>query len=293
MRNKRWWLIPAACVAISLAWYSGIATYPHGLATSAVANPEDAAVADGIFQSGYFGLTFPLPRGWSAGPTGPPPSGAGDYVLATLVPEEKNSGAVVITAHDKFFADPPVEDAAAMIARFRRSTAEVSGMKIDREPSEMRVAGRVVQRIDFSGVGLHRSMLATEIRCHIVRFNLTAAEPLVLAAIVRSLDDLSFDANSDGAASSPVCMKDHATDETLLKKVEPSSIGPTFTPIPVRFIIGVDGAVKAVHVIRATAEQRESIENAMRQWRFKPLMRNGRAVEVETGLSFRFTPRQS
>jgi hypothetical protein len=136
-------------------------------------------------------------------------------------------------------------------------------------------------------------MLATEIRCHLLRFNLTAIEPLVLAAIVRSLDELSFDANPDGAASGSACVKDYATDETVLKKVEPLSIGPTFTPIPVRIIIGANGVVKAVHVIRATAEQRESIENAMRQWRFKPLVLNGRAVEVETGLSFRFTPRRS
>jgi Gram-negative bacterial TonB protein C-terminal len=293
MRNNRWWLIPAACVAISLTWYYGIATPPRGFATSVPAKPDDVEVAGGTFQSRYFGLTFPLPRGWSVGPAGPSPSGLGDYVLATLVPEEKNSGAVVITAHDMFFADPPVEDAVAMIAHFRTAAAEIPGMKIDREPSEVQLRGKVMQRIDFSGVGLRRVMLATEIRCHLVRFNLTAAQPLVLAAVARSLDDLSFDANSEAAASSPVCMKSYATDETVLKKVEPLSIGPTFTPIPVRIIIGTDGAVKAVHVIRATAEQREGIENAMRQWRFKPFELNGRAVEVETGLSFRFIPRPS
>jgi hypothetical protein len=292
MRDRRWSVIPAACVAISLGW-PGIATQPHDLAASAVANPEDAAVGDGGFQSGYFGLTFPLPRGWRAGPLGPPPSQFGDYVLGTLVPEDQAAGTVVITAHDMFFADAPYENPAAMTAHFRNSAAEVPGMKIDREPSEVRVGGRVMQRIDFSGVGLYRAMLATEIRCHLVRFNLTASEPSILAAIVRSLDDLTYTAGSDAASSDRVCVKDYATNENVLRKVQALPTGSTFTPIPVRIIIGVDGIVKAVHVIRATAEQRQSIENAILQWRFMPPVMKGRDTEVETGLLYRFAGRQS
>jgi hypothetical protein len=293
MRTKRWGLISAVCVAISLAWYYVIATPPHGLATSAMAGPEDAAVVGGAFQSGYLGLTFPLPRGWGAGPVGPPPSRFGDYVLGTLVPENKSTGTVVITAHDMFFADVPCENAAAMIVQFRKSAADVPGMKIDREPSEVRIGGRVMERIDFSGVGLYRAMLATEIRCHLARFNLTATEPSTLAMMVRSLDDLAFDARPDAASSAPVCVKDYATDETVLSKVQPSPSGPTFAPIPVRILVGTNGLVKAVHVIHATAEQRQSIEAGIRQRRFKPLVVNGRNVEVETGLLFQFTTHQS
>jgi hypothetical protein len=60
------------------------------------------------------------------------------------------------------------------------------------------------------------------------------------------------------------------------------------TSIPVRLIIGTDGAVKHVHVIHASAAQRKVIEEALRQWRFKPYTIDGRPVEVETGLAFRF-----
>jgi hypothetical protein len=293
MRDKRWWVIVAVCVAMSLAWYFGVAAPPHGPRTSAVANPEDAGIADGAFQSGYFGLTFPLPHGWVAGPAGPPPSQSGDYVLGTLVPEGESAGAVVMTAQDLFFADPPYENTEAMIAHFRQSAAEVPGMQIDREPSEVRIGGRLMQRVDFSGVGLYRAMLATEIRCHLVRFNVTAREPSSLEAIVRNLDDLTFDARADAASSERVCVKDYATDENVLKKVAPLPTGPTFTPIPVRIIVGADGTVKSVHVIRATADQRQSIEAAILQWRFKPFMVKGRGIEVETGLLYRFSARQS
>jgi hypothetical protein len=291
MRNRRWCLIPVACVAISLAWYYGITPQPSGLARSAVANPEDARVADGTLQSEYFGLTFRLPRGWSVGPVGPPPSQLGDYVLGTLVPEDKNTGTVVVSAHDMFFADVPFDSATAMIAHFRRSTAEIPGMQIDREPSQERIGGRTMQRIDFSGVGLYRAMLATEMRCHLVRFNLTALEPSTLAAMVRSLDELSF--NADAASPTPACVKDYATTDSVLRKVQPLPAGPTFAPIPVRIVIGADGTVKAIHVIHATAEQRHSIETALRQWQFRPFVRNGRAVEVETGLLYRFTAHQT
>jgi hypothetical protein len=39
-------------------------------------------------------------------------------------------------------------------------------------------------------------------------------------------------------------------------------------------------------VIRATAEQRRSIELALAQWQLRPYAVHGPAVEVETGLVF-------
>ena len=233
MRRRRWYLIVAACVATSMAAHY-VATLPRGAAAPALANPEDGAVADGRFRNEYFGLTLPSPHGWIAGAAGPPPSQFGDYVLGTLAPEGENVGAIVMTAQDVFFATAPYADAAAMIEDFRRSTAEVPGMLIDREPSEEQIGGRVLWRVDFSGVGLYRAMLVTDIRCHLVRFNLTAREPLLLQSLLRSVDNLSFDPKSDGEASNPVCIKDYATEETVLRKVQPVPVGPTYAPIPVR-----------------------------------------------------------
>ena len=57
-------------------------------------------------------------------------------------------------------------------------------------------------------------------------------------------------------------------------------------PIPARIIVGIDGTVKHVHVIRATELQRKGLEDALRQWTFKPHVVAGQAVEVETGLAF-------
>ena len=86
----------------------------------------------------------------------------------------------------------------------------------------------------------------------------------------------------------PVCVKNYATPEHLLSRIDPTPAGPKFTSVPVRIIIGTDGRVRHIHVIRGSAEQKEKIAAALTEWQFKPLVLEGRPVEVETGLAFRF-----
>jgi hypothetical protein len=144
----------------------------------------------------------------------------------------------------------------------------------------------VVERVDFSGVGLYRTMFVTEARCHLVSFNLTARDPERLARLALSVNSLSFDDREGTPVSAPACVKNYAVADNLLSKVEPAIPGSAFTPIPVRITIGVDGKVKHVHVIRATADQRKSIEHALAQWQLRPYAAQGRVVEIETGLIF-------
>ena len=270
-----------------IAWSYG--SVSRGAVTSSLSNPEDGAVANGRYVNTYFDLSYPLPPAWTEGLAGPEPSESGYYVLSSLVPSGEHDSAILIAAQVRFFADKPDNDLAAAVSDFREAMARVDGMTIDHEPSEMTIAGHVMRRVDFSGVGLYRGMYATEIRCHIVSFNLTARSPERLAELARTLDDLSHSTEKDTAASVPVCIKDYAVADNLLQRVEPLAAGPRFTSIPVRIVIDGDGNVKHTHFIHATAEQRQSIEDALRQWKFKPPRVNGESVEVETGLLFRFT----
>jgi outer membrane biosynthesis protein TonB len=57
----------------------------------------------------------------------------------------------------------------------------------------------------------------------------------------------------------------------------------------VRIIIGADGSVKHVHVIRASTDQRRNIEEALYRWKLKPYEVGGRPSPIETGLVFKFT----
>jgi hypothetical protein len=230
-----------------------------------------------------------LPPGWTEGIAGPGPSQSGYYVLSTFVPAGEFTGTILIVAQDMFFAAKPSVDAMAMADAFSRAMAEVAGMTIDRPPSEVQIAGRRFARVDFSGVGLFRSTLITQIRCHLVSFNLTAKSRALLADLVLSLDRLGYAGDNSAERDAPICIGNYAEPEHLLVKVDPAAVAPALIPIPIRIIIGSDGTVEHVHVIRATSAQRNSVESALGQWKFKPPQIEGRTTEIETGLLIEFT----
>jgi Gram-negative bacterial TonB protein C-terminal len=195
---------------------------------------------------------------------------------------------MLVAAQDEFFVAQPSGHSAKMVERLRSTISETDGMTIDREPVEVKIAGQQFTRLDFTGVGLYRMVLVTESRCHFVSFNLTTADSYQRARVAQSLNALSLTEPGDPTHSVPVCIKDYATPEHFVSRIEPAPAGPKFTSVPVRIIIGVDGRVRHIHVIRGSTEQKEKIVAALIEWRFKPFVLEGRPVEVETGLSFRF-----
>jgi hypothetical protein len=272
-----------------LGWRYGAVTLPYGTVVSPMLVPEDGKVLSGNYVNDYFDLSYPLPEGWTEGLPGPDPSDSGYYVLSSLVPKSELNATILIAAQDMFFASKAHGNIAEMVSDFRQAMSEVDGMTIDREPTEVKVADHLLYRVDFSGVGLYRATFTTEIRCHAVSLNLTSRDTELLAGLASSVDKLSSARKRDSGAPVPYCIENYAVPENLLQRVEPTPVGPKFMPIPVRIIVDSEGSVKHVHVIRATAEQRKSIEDALRQWKFKPSRLNGRTVEIETGLMFRFT----
>jgi hypothetical protein len=295
--------MPRVAPALSLSALLLGATVATAIAADAapdrsIANPEDGTVADGAYASAYFDLAYPLPPGWTAGLKGPPPSNSGYYVLNTPAPEGEPRGTILIAAQDLFFAAKPMADAMALVADLRRSAARTDGLKAETEPRQVTIAGHSFARVDIGGVVLSRIVLATDIRCHIVSFTFASPDPQLLEALAASLDKLSLPAEasatgtgtSEAGSSVPVCIANYATDATVLRRVPPAAVGPKFTQIPVRVIIGRDGRVKHVHVIRAFPGQAKSIEDALAQWEFKPYAVRGQPVEVETGLVFEFKP---
>jgi hypothetical protein len=268
-----------ASVVASMAWHPGSA--------AEMPRPEDGAVADGVYANKYFDLSYPVPAGWTQDVAGPAPSIGGYYVLAGLVPAGELTGTILISAQDQFFVDAAVEDPATASREFAAAMAKIADMRIDQPPLQLTLGGRIFHRVDYSGVGLHRSTFFTQSRCHLVMFNLTANSAERLAALVPTLERIGA-ARGGGGPPDPPCRRGHAVPENLLSKVDPAPSGPAFTPIPVRIVVDRDGGVRHVHVIRASNEQRRGIETALGQWRFKPPAIDGRASEIETGLLIEF-----
>jgi Gram-negative bacterial TonB protein C-terminal len=278
----------AVCLVGLGAVLQGAMLSPRGAVVRPLANPEDGKVVDGVFVNDYFNLSYRLPDEWAEGLPGPPPSQSGYYVLATWAPKGDFAATILAAAQDMFFEPGSSDDAKNTVAQFRQVMSTVDGMTIDREPAAVSIAGHSGYRVDFSGVGLFRSMVAFEIRCHVVTFNLTSHDAELLANLAGSLDGL-IQGRKESSDPVPECVKDYAS-ENVVHRVEPEAVGATFVSIPVRLIVAADGSVKHVHVIRASAAQRRNIEEAVQQWRFKPYARQGQPVEVETGMVFNLKP---
>jgi hypothetical protein len=277
----------AACLA-------GMGVVLHGAILSsrdagfAQSNPETISVTDDGFISDYFDLSYRVPDGWADGLPGPPPSQSGYYVLGNWAPKNDFAGTVLVAAQDMFFGPGSSDDMKNMVAQFRQVMSTVDGMTIDREPAQVSIAGRSGYRVDFSGVGLFRSMFAIEIRCHVVMFNLTSRDRELLASMAESLESLG-PVRKQTPNVVPECVKDYAS-ENVVHRVEPQTLDTRSTSIPVRLIVAADGSVKHVHVIRASAAQQRNIEDAVRQWKFKPYVSDGHPVEVETGMVLNLKP---
>ena len=277
----------ATCLLGWLAWQFGAAISPRDTKTF-TSDPEDGKVARGTYANSYFSLRYRLPRGWTAGEAGPDPSQSGYYVLSTLVPKSESNANILIASQDMFFGADTGDDLEDRARDFQQAVSNVEGMTIDRDMAEEMVGDHLLYRVDYSGVGLFRARLATEARCHVVSLNVTTSDRELLVRLAGDIDSLSFSRNAESLP--PPCVKDYAAGDNILHKVDPLPAGPKFVPIPVRIIVGADGSVKHVHVIRATEDQRRGIEDALYQWKFKPYEINGRPSPVETGLVFKFTP---
>jgi hypothetical protein len=207
-----------------------------------------------------------------------------------LVPKSEPNANILIAAQDMFFGTGAPGSVEEKTRDFQQAVSNVNGMTIDRDLTEVKAADHILYRVDYSGVGLFRTRLAMEVRCHVVSLNVTTRDREQLERLAGSLDRLSFATAHDGGFSPPPCVKDYAVGDNVQYKVAPRPVGPNFVPIPVRIIVGADGKVKHVHVIRATDEQRRSVEDALYRWKLKPYEVNGHPSSVETGLEFKFIP---
>ena len=56
-----------------------------------------------------------------------------------------------------------------------------------------------------------------------------------------------------------------------------------------RVIVGMDGRVHALHIIRGHPILATAAYNAVRQWEFKPYVENGKTFPVDTRVTLNFT----
>lgn len=277
--------IPERALLVKGAWSSA--------SDSTTPLPEGGSIANGTYTNAYFGFSYTLPVEWIQKAAGPPPSGSGSYVLTLLAPADTykgpGRGTILITAQDMFFTPIPVANALELV---NYTKAHLQGdYKFEMEPAVTKIAGQSFTSFAYwsPGTGLYWHVLATEIRCHTVEFILMNRDPKTLESLVQEMNRLNLATTPEAGArgeDAPACIKDYARGENVLQREEPVFTQHRFNPVPVRIIIDKEGKVKHIHFLSAFPDQARAITDVLAHWRFKPYLRDGKPVEVETGVMF-------
>jgi protein TonB len=85
-----------------------------------------------------------------------------------------------------------------------------------------------------------------------------------------------------------------AAEGSLVRRVEPEYPERALAehvqgPVTLDVRIGQDGTVQAIKILSGEPQLAEAATAAVRQWKFKPHIVDGRAVEMETQLTLTFT----
>jgi hypothetical protein len=280
-------VIPKDVVIVKGAWSSA--------SDSVTPVPEGGDVANNVFTNQYFGITYALPPGWIQKFKGPPPSETGRYVLAQISPDAAHKaqihGTMLFTADDMFFTPMPVSNALELI-NFTKDHLQAD-YKMELKPTDTKIAGHSFTFFAYwsPAAELHWYVLATQIRCHSVQMIFTSRDTKLLESLVKEMNNMKLPADAGstaglGGGAVPVCIKDYASEENVIERVDPVLTERRFNAIPVRIIIDKQGKVKHIHFISAFSEQSKAIGDALKQWRFRPHLQDGKPVEVETGIMF-------
>lgn len=242
--------------------------------------PEEGRIAGGRYRNAYFGLAYPIPAGWTEQPAGPPPSDAGAYVLTQFASRDGDrvKAHVLVTAHDLFFI--PFTAATAKDVAAKTRSMVPARYPIEQGPDEVTIAGRTFYRLAYKAPvsGLQWRMFTTEARCHALTFTFTGTDTKLLDEAENVLADLRI------GGDAPACVNDYARGNIVAQSTP--QFQQRYNTIPVRVIIDAEGKVRHAHLLSAFPDQSHAILSALREWRFKPYVVNGKPVKVETGLVF-------
>jgi hypothetical protein len=283
--------VPTGVILVKGAWSSA--------SDSVTPRPEGGSVTNGVFSNPYFGITYALPPDWAEKYKGPPPSESGRYVLAQIRPADTykgpNRGSILITAQDMFFTPLPAANARELI-HYTNDNRQAD-YKVEVPPSTLKVAGQSFSFLAYSSPAaqLHWYVLATQIRCHAVELVLTGRDTKLLKSLILDMNKMKLPLEASptsgtGGGAVPVCIKDYASGDRVIARVDPVLTEHRFNPVPVRIIIGKEGKVKHIHFLSAFPDQAKTISDALKQWKFKPYLQDGQKVEVETGIMFGRAP---
>jgi hypothetical protein len=284
--------LPTEVILVKGAWSSA--------SDSTTPVPEGGRVARNSYTNDYFGLTYPLTAAWVQKYAGPPPSDSGYYVLAQIRPSDTFTGpsraTILIAAQDMFFNRVPATTAFELINFSKDHLSE--DYVVEQAPTQVEIANHSFVRFDYVSpvADLHWQVLATQIRCHTLEFIFTSSDSALTESLIQQMNAMKLPeeaglTSGTGGGNVPACIKDYASGDHVMERDDPIFTERTFNSVPVRIVIDKEGRVKHIHFLSALPSQAKVISDTLARWRFRPYLRDGQPVEVETGIMFGRPPR--
>jgi hypothetical protein len=223
-------------------------------------------------------------------------------VLAQIRPADTfkgtSRGSILIAAQDLFFTFAPAGNALELL-NYTKDNLNAD-YKVEQPTALARIANHSFVRLDYVSpvAELHWHVPATQIHCHMVQFVFISRDTRLIETLIQEMNKMNLSAEAGpisgkGGGDVPVCIKDYASGENVMERVDPVFAERRFNPVPVRIIIDKEGKVKHVHFLSAFPDQAKAVADALFQWRFRPYLRDGKPVEVETGIMFGRAPRRT
>ncbi len=304
------WLFALVCLAPwSIAQENGKIDLPP--------KPEGGIFANNTYKNDYFGLSYPLTTEWTqgspAGQSTPPPPGI--YFLFT---GDRHMGRplvnrVVLTADDARSYTMSIEQ---YVSKLVHAQVKIKNGEMVREVHAVDFAGvhflRADHKEDFSGGSLYNSCLCTQHIGYFLCWNFVAQSQPELEEIVGTLQQLSF--RPDGARTQNRAAENRvsgglmpaaefpplrirvsaAVAEGLLKQqvrpVYPAEAKEKHVQghVVMKAIIDTNGEVTRLDLVSGHPLLAQAAIEAVRNWKYKPFLLEGKTVEVETVVDIAF-----
>jgi TonB family protein len=106
----------------------------------------------------------------------------------------------------------------------------------------------------------------------------------------------TLDRYRDPNGDAPVHLDEQSAKGLIAKSVQPqyppdARLGHIQGSVELRVIVGEDGRVHALHIIKGHPMLAPAAYNAVRQWEFKPYVENGKTLPVDTNQTVTFSIR--
>lgn len=318
---KRVWfhLVGAAVLFSSLAGAQNAGTAVNR------PGPEHGTIVNDTYTNEFLGFSFPIPAGWQVNRDG---VGTGREVEAKRLPGgglellivDRQTGKpsrdrILVVALD---ASGSSTTAGQFASQMVRGPINDTGGEVLREPFPVDFAGQHFSRADykqvFNGGTQWGAFVGTKFRGYFLGWSFVAGSLEELEGFVNSLQRLSFGEDKPTAAgavsgvtgSAPAMSQPNAgrplrvrvsqgvAQGLLVKKVPPqypddARQGRIQGLVVLKALMDTNGDVKELNLVSGHPLLAPAAIEAVKQWKYKPYLLDGKPVEVETQVSVAFS----